>query len=113
MDIKREVAACLYHLIEHQIDFRALFQARLVPFAVKVHANRIGPQMPARGTIWIHVGHDIEHRFFEQVARIGTDRIENPFQEPFHPPLGHGLARVLARGNPKRALISPWRSDLQ
>ena len=66
--------------------------------------------MAAAAAVRVHVGHDVESRAAEQGAGRSIRRVEQPFEEAFHPPSGHGLARMLAPEDP--AARRPFRTSL-
>ena len=63
--------------------------------------------MPALTAVRIHVGNQIEIAGFQYFPRKRVLRIQQPFYGAFHPPLCHGLTRVLTRDKP--ALLSVAR----
>ena len=96
MDIHREVDAGFVHPVTDREHLGRLFRGRSGPFAVEIGANRIGSKMPAARTIGVAIGHDMDAALRPQRARHRIGGIGQALERALHPPLGLGLARVLA-----------------
>src|SRR3546814_6525220 len=76
MHVHGEMDAGFIHPIERMVNFRAALRRRRVPFAVEVHACRIGAQMAATRAIRVHVGDDVEGGRLAQRTRHTVLRSE-------------------------------------
>ncbi|GBF28691.1 hypothetical protein MnTg03_00251 [bacterium MnTg03] len=101
MHIETKIEAGRFHLFEHMIDLRTFLQARLMPFPVQIDTGRVGTQMTAPAAVWIHVWHQVDDRFLQYSPHYRVAIVDQPVNQPFHPPFGHGFARVLSRHHPQ------------
>jgi hypothetical protein len=100
MHVHREIDAGPVHLVADAKHFRASLGAGLVPLAVEVGADRIGPEMAAARSVGIHVGDDVEGGLRPQASGNRVGLVEQPLERSFHPPLRHRLAGMLAGVEP-------------
>ena len=67
-----------------------------MPFAVEVHADRVGAEVAAARPVGVHVRHDVEGAVAAQHAGDRIVGIGQLLERAFHPPFGHRLAGMLA-----------------
>ena len=101
MHIETKVDPGFGHLGAHMKHFRGGFQGRVTPFAVEIGTAGVGPQVAARTAVGVHVRHDMAHRLGEQAGGDWIVGIGQAGDQTFHPPLGHGFARMLAGDEPQ------------
>src|SRR3546814_4460104 len=93
MHVHGEIDPWLVHRSAHQEHLRTLFHRRLMPFAVEVDADRIGPQMAATAAVRIHVGHDVKVGLPPRQPRHAVLSFANPPRPPPLPPSALASAR--------------------
>src|SRR3546814_3395336 len=80
MDVHRPVDAAFIHRIPHAQHLGAALRRRIVPFAVEVHAGKIGAQMAAPRAVGIHVGNDVEPALAPQRACMRSEEHTSELQ---------------------------------
>ncbi len=88
------------HCIADAQHFGTFFFRWLCPFAVEVHADEIGAQMPTPRSVGVAIGDDMQAAFFEQFAGMRIAVVSQHVERTFHPPLRLGFAGVLAGVEP-------------
>ncbi len=104
VNVEEHVAADRVDRIAHGQHFGAALGIGRHPLAVQVRAGRIGAQVAVHAAVRIHVRDDVERHAIVELAR---HRIAGPvapsgqpLDQAFDEPLGHRLARMLARDDP-------------
>src|SRR5471032_2451630 len=104
MDVEEQIDAVLFHLLLYEKDFRADFLTGALPGAVKVLAIGVGAQVTVKGTVRVHVRHQVQVGAGQQFFQYRVVMFFQAFDHAFHEPLGHVLAWVLLRDDPDLAL---------
>ena len=57
--------------------------------------------MASPAAVWIHVWYQVDDRFLQYGPHYRVAIVDQPVYQTFHPPFGHGFARVLSRHHPQ------------